>query len=139
LACFPTLERDFLSFNKSWNKTKIPVRTNFSSQNPEEWFGEAEEIKFSTFMEHWMKNKEWSEDNEKKEIFYYLASLPMNKYFEKLMNDVKVPFYPSKQKKAGNLWIGNSGQITSVHYDFSTGDPGMDGFHAVIKGFFYSS
>jgi len=32
------------------------------------------------------------------------------------------------------LWIGNKGQITSVHYDFSTGDPGMDGLHAVIKG-----
>ena len=38
------------------------------------------------------------------------------------MDDVIVPPHPKEQKKAGNLWIGNKGQITDVHYDYSTGN-----------------
>lgn len=68
------------------------------------------------------------------DTFYYLASLPMNKHFQTLCNDVNVPLHPKEQNKSGNLWLGNTGQITHVHYDWSTGDPGMDGLHAVVKG-----
>ena len=50
------------------------------------------------------------------------------------MDDISVPIHAKEQKKSGNFWIGNAGQITPVHYDFSTGDPGMDGIHALVVG-----
>ena len=50
------------------------------------------------------------------------------------VEDVVVPPHPLEQKKSGNLWIGNAGQVTPVHYDYSTGDPGMDGIHGMILG-----
>lgn len=79
-------------------------------------------------------NDDQKKGEQQEDEFYYLASLPMNKYFPTLMKDVVVPEHASEQKKSGNLWIGNKGQITPVHYDFSTGDPGMDGIHALVNG-----
>ena len=66
------------------------------------------------------------EERDREEQFFYLASLPMNKYFPMLCDDVIVPDVPKSQKKSGNLWIGNQGQITPIHYDYSTGDPGQN-------------
>jgi hypothetical protein len=76
------------------------------------------------------------------EQFYYLASLPIKKHFPSLLDDIQIPPHPLEQKKPGshhssknttliltlfigNLWLGDAGQITPVHYDFSTGDPGL--------------
>jgi hypothetical protein len=35
----------------------------------------------------------------------------MNKHFPSLAKDVIVPHHPLEQKKSGNLWIGNAGQV----------------------------
>jgi len=121
--------------NKIGEDTIIPVRTNFTqTKNGVEWLGETANIPFQSFMKHWLQGKNWSKEENIQEKCYYLASLPMNKHFSALMDDVVVPIHAKEQKKSGNLWIGNAGQITPVHYDFSTGDPGMDGLHAVIIG-----
>ena len=118
--------------NKIPKDSKIPVRANFHVHKPDEWLGETAEITWKQFYSHWKQKKQWSPQTE--DEFYYLASLPMNKYFPSLCDEVSVPIHPKEQKKSGNLWLGNTGQITHVHYDWSTGDPGMDGLHAVILG-----
>eukprot|EP01114_Cavostelium_apophysatum_P016581 TRINITY_DN4753_c0_g1_i1.p1 TRINITY_DN4753_c0_g1~~TRINITY_DN4753_c0_g1_i1.p1 ORF type:complete len:369 (-),score=90.59 TRINITY_DN4753_c0_g1_i1:240-1346(-) len=115
--------------------TKLPLRTRFAKyENAEEWLGEQAQISFEDFMNHWLLKKRWTLEQDDKESYYYLASLPMGKHFPQLCEDVVVPDHAAEQKKTGNLWIGNAGQITPVHYDHSTGDPGMDGLHAVVIG-----
>jgi hypothetical protein len=106
---------------------------NFKYNIGKEWLGDTVYMKFEEFIKYWFKIEENNNNDNIKDSFY-LASLPINKYFPSLIEDIIIPLYPKEQKKSGNLWIGNSGQITPVHYDFSTGDPGMDGIHAVIKG-----
>ncbi len=68
-----------------------------------------------------------AEEKDKEEDYYYLASLPINRIFPTLIDEVIVPEHAKEQMKYGNLWIGNGGQITPLHHDTSTGDPGMDG------------
>jgi len=110
------------------------INTTFTNNYRNEWLGETATLEFGSFLRHWLEFKEWSEEDDTRETFYYLASLPMNKYFPMLCDDVVVPEIPRTQKKSGNLWIGNKGQITPMHFDFSTGDPGMDGLHGVVFG-----
>lgn len=110
--------------------TPVTVRTDFSDYgNSTEWLGHNTTLPFKEFLAQWLQGgpKDGQEG-------LYLASLPLGKHFPELCEDVLVPPHPAEQKKTGNLWIGNRGQITPVHYDFSTGDPGMDGLHAVISG-----
>lgn len=127
------------------------MRTHFTTKDPSEWLGETANIRFEDFLNHWKQSKVWStetkfetlnlividffyyiksdEEADTKEPFYYLASLPLGKYFTNLSEEILVPPHAKEQAKTGNLWIGNAGQITPVHYDYSTGDPGMDGIH----------
>ncbi|KNC46225.1 transcription factor jumonji domain-containing protein [Thecamonas trahens ATCC 50062] len=82
-------------------------------------------MSFATYVtSHWAVN----------DSSVYLASLPIVKYFPALMETYVVPPPAASQGKAGNLWLGSAGQITPVHYDFSTREPGMDGLHAVVAG-----
>ncbi|PRP73186.1 hypothetical protein PROFUN_03500 [Planoprotostelium fungivorum] len=134
--------------SKIGSDTMVPLRTHFmrahqrqkeslndeNKRKNEEWLGECQQVSMRTFMNHWMEYKEWTQEKDVMEQFYYLASLPINKHFPSLTDDFEVPHHPRSQKKSGNLWIGNKGQITPVHYDYSTGDPGMDGLHAVVVG-----
>lgn len=47
--------------DKVGKSTLVPVRTHFIKySNPEEWLGEAKEIPFAQFMEHWLQKKTWS-------------------------------------------------------------------------------
>eukprot|EP01132_Coremiostelium_polycephalum_P008281 gene8281-10175_t len=119
---------DYL-LNKLGDK-EIPVRE--IGYDVGEWLGRTATIKFSNFWDDWRKNMELPQQlNSPK---YYLASLPINKYFKEIESDYIVPEIPREQNKSANLWIGSKGQITPLHHDWSTGDPGMDGFHAIISG-----
>eukprot|EP01133_Synstelium_polycarpum_P001532 gene1532-1789_t len=104
--------------------------------------------KFTSFFEKWQKEKSDYDTHAASSICdvatpsnrdaeyprQYLASLPVHKYFEELQDDFTVPEIPRDQNKSANLWIGSKGQVTPLHHDWSTGDPGMDGFHAIISG-----
>lgn len=125
---------DYL-MDKIGKDTLIPVRTNFTSKNPLQWLGETANIRFEDFINHWKQNKVWNEEIDSQETFYYLASLPIGKHFQSLAQEIIVPYHAREQQKTGNLWIGNAGQITPIHYDYSTGDPGMDGLHASKRKF----
>ncbi|GAM22333.1 hypothetical protein SAMD00019534_055080 [Acytostelium subglobosum LB1] len=123
-------------FNK-WNtpaylvdkigEREIPVRE--IGYDVGEWLGKTSNIKFSTFVDSWNIAKKTGA-----EPTYYLASLPINKYFPELETDYVVPEIPREQGKSANLWIGVKGQVTPLHHDWSTGDPGMDGLHAIVSG-----
>ncbi|EFA80607.1 transcription factor jumonji [Heterostelium album PN500] len=126
--------------------TEIPIRE--IGYDVGEWLGKTTNLKFSTFFENWLNNcnseqqqqqqqqqlDEKQQQQQQQQPKYYLASLPVHKYFKELMNDYEVPDIPKEQGKSANLWIGSKGQVTPLHHDWSTGDPGMDGLHAIVSG-----
>ncbi|EGC33788.1 hypothetical protein DICPUDRAFT_154113 [Dictyostelium purpureum] len=131
---------------------QIPVRENVDYSSGE-WLGKTTEIDFQIFYslwkEHYIQFKQQSNNsnsnssnnginddnnNNNKKPKYYLASLPVKTYFKELENDYITPEIPLEQNKSANLWIGFKDQVTPLHHDFSSGDPGMDGLHAVIIG-----
>eukprot|EP01116_Phalansterium_solitarium_P013552 TRINITY_DN30937_c0_g1_i1.p1 TRINITY_DN30937_c0_g1~~TRINITY_DN30937_c0_g1_i1.p1 ORF type:complete len:402 (+),score=133.98 TRINITY_DN30937_c0_g1_i1:85-1290(+) len=135
---------DYL-LDKVGRDTLLPLRSRFAndetrgdSGDEPEWYGETRQVRFGDFLRQWRQladeGHRWSEEADRSGEYYYLASLPIAKHFAPLAADVAVPPHPQQQRKSGNLWIGNAGQMTPVHHDFSTGDPGMDGLHAVIRG-----
>ncbi|KAK5580310.1 hypothetical protein RB653_000326 [Dictyostelium firmibasis] len=113
-----------------------------------EWLGKTKNINFSLFWKKWrehyfncknennknIENNNNNNNNNNKEPRYYLASLPIQTYFKELIDDFEIPEIPKEQNKIGNLWIGFKDQITPLHHDWSSGDPGMDGLHAIIIG-----
>lgn len=125
--------------HKAGAQTIIPLRTDFRSVDDphygDEWLGKTVNKSFGEFLQHWLSVQSQTEEASSRiDGYYYLASLPMNVYFPALMEDVIPPPHAQEQNKSGNLWIGNRGQVTPVHHDWSAGDQGMDGLHAVVYG-----
>ncbi|KYQ89443.1 transcription factor jumonji [Tieghemostelium lacteum] len=114
--------------------SKIPVRE--LGYEVGEWLGKTTEISFKEFLESWIRERDNLSLNQPQlqQPKYYLASIPVYKYLKELENDYEVPEIPKEQDKSANLWVGSKGQVTHLHHDWSTGDPGMDGLHAIISG-----
>jgi Cupin-like domain len=105
----------------------------------DEWLGKAETMTFGDVYERWQRDRDhWYDidaDMSGAKAYWYIASLPISRYFPMLTEHVDpVPPAAHQQKKSGGFWVGSRGQITPLHMDMSTGDPGMDGLHTVVFG-----
>lgn len=89
-----------------------------------EWLGTTRYMPLGEYVSLWQKGVSG----------LYLASLPLKGALSALAADVVVPGHAAGQGKPGNLWIGQAGQVTPLHHDWSAGDPGMDGLHALLTG-----
>jgi len=117
---------------KKLGDKEVPIRE--IGFNVGEWLGKTTTLKFSQFWKLWYKHFNSPDNGANETPQFYLASLPVHKYFKEIESDYNTPDIPKEQGKSANLWIGFKGQVTPLHHDWSSGDPGMDGLHAVVCG-----
>jgi len=109
----------------------VPVR-RVDSLHSQEWLGSTQHMPFREFMRIWARESQTSTPHAPPS--YYLASLPIQRHLPALAADVVPPPHAAQQNKSGNLWVGCPYQETPLHYDWSSGDQGMDGLHAIVSG-----
>ncbi|EGG13888.1 transcription factor jumonji [Cavenderia fasciculata] len=137
--CYSNWRSNYDYLPSKLGEREIPMRE--LGYNVGEWLGKTSNVKFSEFYKLWKDNQNnqstpttTTTADTTKNPLYYLASLPVRTYFPELESEYTVPDFAKEQNKSANLWIGSAGQVTPLHHDWSTGDPGMDGLHAIIIG-----
>lgn len=116
--------------------TLVTVRENVQEQG--EWLGRPKDMPFGEFVRAWSQAEiaDYAIEHGSSRLpALYLASLPVARNFPRLCDAIVIPPFAAEQgPKHGNLWMGNAGQVTPLHYDYSSGEPGMDGFHYLLAG-----
>eukprot|EP01139_Manchomonas_bermudensis_P021606 Amastigsp_a683668_23.p1 type:complete len:379 gc:universal Amastigsp_a683668_23:1167-31(-) len=119
------------------SETKVTVRENVPGERGE-WLGLPAELCFGDFVRQWTEPEveDYSTAQGSTRLpRFYLASLPISRNFPQLSQNIVIPPFAAEQgPKYGNFWMGNAGQVTPLHYDYSSGEPGMDGFHVLLAG-----
>lgn len=115
---------EYFKSTLSNQKVKVAVSENgmFPSKPEQGWSAtDYEQMDFFDYLN-------MIEDSKKLEKVYYLQHKSLPDVFPELLNDIQIPKYIKSPNPTINLWIGSGGNVTPIHYDFSSN------FLAQVKG-----
>lgn len=124
---WPTMSKwgaEYFKSTLSNQKVKVAVSENgmFPSKPEQGWSAtDYEQMDFFDYLN-------MIEDSKKLEKVYYLQHKSLPDVFPELLNDIQIPKYIKSLNPTINLWIGSGGNVTPIHYDFSSN------FLAQVKG-----